>query len=147
MTAEPQSRISSRDNPLIRDLAKLSRDNGALLASTMALAIAGVATVIGISAIAAPAPTTTVSVPERAAFQALIGLGLRDAFRLFEQEDRSYSWWDYRMGAFRRNFGLRIDHLLLSPPLVERCVACYTDKEPRKLERPSDHTPVVVELQ
>ncbi len=88
-----------------------------------------------------------VSVPERAAFQALIGLGLRDAFRLFEQEDRSYSWWDYRMGAFRRNFGLRIDHLLLSPPLVERCVACYTDKEPRKLERPSDHTPVVVELQ
>ncbi|KAB2968355.1 exodeoxyribonuclease III [Zoogloea sp.] len=87
-----------------------------------------------------------VSEPERAAFRRLIDLGLTDAFRLFEQEERSFSWWDYRMGAFRRNFGLRIDHLLISPPLVERCTACYTDKAPRKLERPSDHTPVVVEL-
>ncbi|WP_398308537.1 exodeoxyribonuclease III [Zoogloea sp.] len=87
-----------------------------------------------------------VSVPERAAFQALIGLGLSDAFRLFEQEERSFSWWHYREASFRRNFGLRIDHLLLSAPLVEKCSACYTDKAPRKLERPSDHIPVVVEL-
>ena len=87
-----------------------------------------------------------VSAPERAAFQALIGLGLSDAFRLFEQEERSFSWWHYREASFRRNFGLRIDHLLLSAPLVEKCSACYTDKAPRKLERPSDHTPVVVEL-
>ena len=87
-----------------------------------------------------------VSPPERDAFKALIGLGLTDAFRLFEQPERSFSWWDYRMGAFRRNFGLRIDHLLLSAPLAEKCTACYTDKEPRKLERPSDHTPVIVEI-
>ena len=87
-----------------------------------------------------------VSQPERDAFKALIGLGLTDAFRLFEQPERSFSWWDYRMGAFRRNFGLRIDHLLLSAPLAEKCTACYTDKEPRKLERPSDHTPVIVEI-
>ncbi|MDD3352111.1 exodeoxyribonuclease III [Zoogloea sp.] len=87
-----------------------------------------------------------VSAPEREAFQTLLNLGLSDAFRLFEQEERSFSWWDYRMGAFRRNFGLRIDHLLLSAPLVPQCTACYTDKAPRKLERPSDHTPVIVEL-
>ena len=87
-----------------------------------------------------------VSQPERDAFKALIGLGLADAFRLFEQPERSFSWWDYRMGAFRRNFGLRIDHLLLSAPLAEKCTACYTDKAPRKLERPSDHTPVIVEI-
>ena len=87
-----------------------------------------------------------VSKPERDAFQALIGLGLSDAFRLFAQPEQSYSWWDYRMGAFRRNFGLRIDHLLLSAPLAEKSTACYIDKAPRKLERPSDHAPVVVEL-
>ena len=87
-----------------------------------------------------------VSKPERDAFQALIGLGLSDAFRLFAQPEQSYSWWDYRMGAFRRNFGLRIDHLLLSAPLAEKTTACYIDKAPRKLERPSDHAPVVVEL-
>ena len=76
----------------------------------------------------------------------LLGLGLSDAFRLFEQADKSFSWWDYRMGAFRRNFGLRIDHLLVSPALKDSCRACYVDKAPRKLERPSDHAPVVVEL-
>ena len=87
-----------------------------------------------------------VSAPEREAFRALLDLGLSDAFRLFEQADKSFSWWDYRMGAFRRNFGLRIDHLLVSPALKDVCRACYVDKAPRKLERPSDHAPVVVEL-
>lgn len=86
-----------------------------------------------------------VSEPERAAFQSLQQLGLRDSFRLFEQEDKSYSWWDYRMMAFRRNMGLRIDHILVSQTV--RCNACYIDKAPRKLERPSDHTLVVAEVE
>jgi exodeoxyribonuclease-3 len=85
-----------------------------------------------------------VSEPERAAFQGLLDLGLRDAFRLFEQDEKSYSWWDYRMMAFRRNTGLRIDHILISSSL--QCSACYIDKAPRKLERPSDHTIVVAEV-
>ncbi len=86
------------------------------------------------------------SEPERAVFRNLIGLGLSDAFRRFEQPEKSFSWWDYRMMGFRRNMGLRIDHILLSPALAGRCTACTIDKEPRKLERPSDHAPVVVEL-
>jgi len=87
-----------------------------------------------------------VSEPERAAFQSLLQLGLRDSYRLFEQADKSYSWWDYRMMAFRRNMGLRIDHVLVSEALAERCIGCVIDKAPRKLERPSDHTPVVAEM-
>ncbi len=87
-----------------------------------------------------------VSEPERAAFKGLQALGLSDSFRLFEQPEKSYSWWDYRMMAFRRNLGLRIDHILISEPLVASCKSCVIDKAPRKLERPSDHTPVVVEL-
>jgi exodeoxyribonuclease-3 len=87
-----------------------------------------------------------VSPPERAAFRALLELGLVDAFRLFEQPERSFSWWDYRMMAFRRNFGLRIDHLLVSAALRDACTACTVDKGPRRLERPSDHAPVVLEL-
>lgn len=87
-----------------------------------------------------------VSDPERAAFGALVALGLKDAFRLFEQPEKSYSWWDYRMMGFRRNAGLRIDFVLLSPALAARCVASTIDKAPRKLERPSDHTPVIAEL-
>lgn len=86
------------------------------------------------------------SEPERAALQRLIALGFVDAFRLFEQPDKSFSWWDYRMGAFRRNMGLRIDHMLLSPGLARSCTACRIDVAPRKLERPSDHAPVVCEL-
>jgi exodeoxyribonuclease-3 len=86
-----------------------------------------------------------VSEPERAAFRNLEQLGLRDAFRLFEQPEKSYSWWDYRAMAFRRNMGLRIDHILLSPAL--HCSACNIDKAPRKLERPSDHTPVIAEIE
>ncbi len=86
------------------------------------------------------------SAAERDAFNRLVGLGLADAFRLFEQPDKLYSWWDYRMMAFRRNQGLRIDHILLSPALAQRCRACRIDKAPRKLERPSDHAPVIAEL-
>ena len=89
---------------------------------------------------------THVSAPERAAFNTLLELGLRDSFRLFEQPEKSYSWWDYRMMGFRRNAGLRIDFVLLSASLANRCIACTIDKAPRKLERPSDHTPVVADL-
>ncbi len=88
-----------------------------------------------------------VSEPEREAFRKLQSLGLQDAFRLFEQEEKSFSWWDYRMMGFRRNLGMRIDHILLTPELASRCKACWIDKAPRKLERPSDHTPVVAEIQ
>ncbi|MBC9070581.1 exodeoxyribonuclease III [Thauera sp. CAU 1555] len=87
-----------------------------------------------------------VSEPERAAFRALTDLGLVDAFRLFEQPERSFSWWDYRMLAFRRNFGLRIDHILVSEPLRAACRSCAVDKAPRRLERPSDHAPVVLDV-
>lgn len=83
---------------------------------------------------------------ERAALKALVDLGLADAFRLFDQAEKSYSWWDYRMAGFRRNLGLRIDHILLSAPLASRCTACAIDVEPRKLERPSDHAPVFCDL-
>ena len=83
---------------------------------------------------------------ERAQFQRLIDLGLTDAFRLFEQPPKSWSWWDYRNLAFRKNQGLRIDHILVSPALKPRVAACSIDKLPRKNERPSDHAPVVVEL-
>lgn len=87
-----------------------------------------------------------VSPTERHAFQELVKLGLHDSFRLFEQPEKSYSWWDYRMLGFRRNFGLRIDHILVSDALKAECKAAYIDKDPRRLERPSDHTPVVLEL-
>ena len=87
-----------------------------------------------------------VSPPERAAFQQLVNLGLHDSFRLFEQPDKSFSWWDYRMAGFRRNLGMRIDHILVSDALKPYCAEAYIDKAPRKLERPSDHTPVVLQL-
>ena len=87
-----------------------------------------------------------VSEPEREAFRKLVNLGLHDSFRLFEQPEKSFSWWDYRMAAFRRDLGLRIDHILVSAPLLAACKASWIDKAPRKLERPSDHTPVVLEL-
>jgi exodeoxyribonuclease-3 len=83
---------------------------------------------------------------ERAHFRALVALGLVDAFRLFEQPPKSWSWWDYRNLAFRKNQGLRIDHILVSEALKPRASACLIDKLPRKSERPSDHAPVVVEL-
>ena len=83
---------------------------------------------------------------ERAHFRALLGLGLVDAFRLFEQPAKSWSWWDYRNLAFRRNQGLRIDHVLVSEALQPEVSACVIDKLPRKNERPSDHAPVLLTL-
>jgi exodeoxyribonuclease-3 len=84
---------------------------------------------------------------ERAQFQRLVSLGLADAFRLFEQPPKSWSWWDYRNLAFRKNQGLRIDHILVSEALKGRVAACEIDKLPRKNERPSDHAPVVVTIE
>ena len=84
--------------------------------------------------------------PERGAWRALVALGLQDSFRLFEQPEKTFSWWDYRMMGFRRNAGLRIDHILLSAPLAQACTGASIDKAPRKLERPSDHAPVLAEL-
>ena len=83
---------------------------------------------------------------ERYHLRALIALGLHDAFRLFAQPEKSYSWWDYRDFAFRRNHGLRIDHILVSDALKPLVTGCVIDKAPRKNERPSDHAPVVVTL-
>lgn len=84
------------------------------------------------------------SVPERAAFRAWLDLGLRDAFRQFEQPEKSFSWWDYRMNGFKRNLGLRIDHILASGGM--ECLSCRVDTAPRGWERPSDHAPVVAEF-
>jgi exodeoxyribonuclease-3 len=86
------------------------------------------------------------SEPERAAFRALIGHGLEDSFRLFDQPEKSFSWWDYRMNGFKRNLGLRIDHILLSRDLVKYCKSCFIDQDMRAKERPSDHAPVVAEI-
>jgi exodeoxyribonuclease-3 len=86
------------------------------------------------------------SAPERAAFQRLLALGLKDSFRLFDQPEKSFSWWDYRMLGFQKNQGLRIDHILLSEPLAARCAAAGIDREMRKRERPSDHAPVTATL-
>jgi exodeoxyribonuclease III len=83
---------------------------------------------------------------ERAHFKALVALGLHDAFRLFDQPPKSWSWWDYRNLAFRKNQGLRIDHILVSESLRGRVSACSIDKLPRKNERPSDHAPVLVDI-
>lgn len=87
------------------------------------------------------------SPPEHAALNTLLALGLKDSFRLFDQPERSFTWWDYRMNAFRRKLGMRIDHILLSEPLAQNCTACAVDIEPRKLERPSDHAPVFADIQ
>jgi exodeoxyribonuclease-3 len=84
-----------------------------------------------------------VSPEEREALRDTLALGLVDVFRKFEQPPRSFSWWDYRAGGFRRNHGLRIDLLLASTALADRCSACTIDVEPRRSERASDHTPVI----
>jgi exodeoxyribonuclease-3 len=86
------------------------------------------------------------STPERAALKALTDLGLHDSFRLFNQEGGHYSWWDYRQAGFRRNLGLRIDLILASEALRSRCRSASIERTPRTWERPSDHTPVVLEL-
>jgi exodeoxyribonuclease-3 len=84
-----------------------------------------------------------VSPEEREALRCALKLGLVDVFRRFEQPPRSYSWWDYRAGAFQRNNGLRIDLLLATPALAERCTACTIDREPRRVAQASDHAPVI----
>jgi len=83
---------------------------------------------------------------ERDAFQQLLATGLVDSFRLFAQPLGTYTWWDYRMMGFRRNHGLRIDHILISTGMAHACTRCWVDIAPRKLERPSDHAPITVEL-
>lgn len=88
-----------------------------------------------------------VSPEERNAFNQLVEIGLKDSFRLFEQPSKSFSWWDYRMMGFRRNAGLRIDHILLSNELTHLCSTCVIDKTPRTWEQPSDHAPVIATLQ
>jgi len=84
---------------------------------------------------------------EKAAFNELVALGLCDSFRLFEQAEKSYTWWDYRMNGFKRNLGLRIDHILLSAELVKNCKSCSIDRDRRTHDRPSDHAPVMVEIE
>jgi exodeoxyribonuclease-3 len=86
------------------------------------------------------------STPEREALGRMLALGLRDTFRSFEQADDSFSWWDYRQAGFRRNLGLRIDLVLASQALSACCKAAWIDVEPRRQERPSDHTPVLAEF-
>ena len=88
-----------------------------------------------------------VSPEERAHFQRLLAVPMVDSFRKFEQPEKMFSWWDYRMMGFRRNAGLRIDHILMTPPLAARCTACEIDKVPRKWEQPSDHTPVIATIE
>jgi len=86
------------------------------------------------------------SEPERSVFRDWLALGLADSFRLFAQPEKTFSWWDYRQLAFPKNRGLRIDHVLLSAPLAERCSGCRIDRDARKGEKPSDHAPVIVEI-
>jgi exodeoxyribonuclease-3 len=95
---------------------------------------------------AAWAGKVLVSDPERAALTRLLETGLVDVFRSFEQAERSFSWWDYRAAGFRRNLGLRIDLILASTALAEHCLRSWIDKEPRRAERPSDHTPVLAQF-
>ncbi len=86
------------------------------------------------------------SEPERESFNNLLNLGLTDSFRLFDQPPKSFSWWDYRAAGFRRDLGLRIDHVVVSDEMKQACTGCLIDKEPRKWERPSDHTPVMAQF-
>ena len=86
------------------------------------------------------------STPERNALKAILDLGFKDSFRLFDQKEKIFSWWDYRGGGFDQNMGLRIDLILSSDSLSDKCQSSYVDVEPRKLDRPSDHAPVVAEF-
>lgn len=88
-----------------------------------------------------------VSPAERHALKDILALGFKDSFRRFHNEPGHYTWWDYRAGAFRRNHGLRIDHILSSPALIAQCIACDIDKETRRWEKPSDHVPVIATYQ
>jgi exodeoxyribonuclease-3 len=83
---------------------------------------------------------------ERSAFQAMLELGFVDCYRALNPTEKAYSWWDYRLNAYKRNLGLRIDHILASSAFAEHCTLCQVDKTPRGHERPSDHAPVVAEF-
>lgn len=83
---------------------------------------------------------------ERQAFRDILSLGFTDAFRHLSESQQQYTWWDYRMNAFKRNLGLRIDHILVSHKLIAKCTKCYVDQHPRGWERPSDHAPIVAEF-
>lgn len=87
------------------------------------------------------------SEPERTAFTGLLRVGLKDGLRLVEPSEKVFTWWDYRMNAFKRNLGLRIDHILLSPELAQSCTRAAIDRDMRARERPSDHAPVLVEIE
>ena len=84
---------------------------------------------------------------ERGALKKIFNLGFIDVFRQFKQEEKLFSWWDYRAVSFRRNAGVRIDLILASNSLSKKCTASYIDREPRSWERPSDHTPVIAEFE
>lgn len=84
--------------------------------------------------------------PERQAFRDMLKLGFKDCFRLHHPTDKLYSWWDYRLNAFKRNMGLRIDHILASDALAATSELCMIDKTPREWDRPSDHAPVVAQF-
>lgn len=86
------------------------------------------------------------STPEREHFQRLLSLGLVDSFRLFDQPEKSFTWWDYRMLGYQKNRGLRIDHILVTPTLRDQVLSCTIDRAPRKWKQPSDHAPVTLEL-
>lgn len=86
------------------------------------------------------------STPERAALSRILDSGFKDTFRLFQQPEKTFSWWDYRGGGFRRNHGLRIDLILASQAMSHYCISSIVDKEPRTWERPSDHAPVIAEF-
>lgn len=86
------------------------------------------------------------SKPERAAIHFVKQWGFVDVFRKLNGDIKAFSWWDYRAGAFQKNHGLRIDHIWASPVLAERCIDCHIDTDPRKLEKPSDHAPVIAEF-
>jgi exodeoxyribonuclease-3 len=90
--------------------------------------------------------TIMVSEEERAKMAHVLDWGFTDAFRMHNQDGGQFSWWDYRMGAFRRNMGFRIDHIWVTKSLAEDCLRSWIDREPRKLERPSDHVPIVAEF-
>lgn len=86
------------------------------------------------------------SAPERQAFQDLLDVGFSDCYRHLNPNEKEFTWWDYRLNAFKRNLGLRIDHILASSALAPECQSCFISKEPRSWERPSDHAPVVAEF-
>lgn len=86
------------------------------------------------------------SMPERQAFHEILKIGFTDCFRIHSPNEKSFSWWDYRMNAFKRNLGLRIDHILASRSLAANCVTCSIDRLPRTWDRPSDHAPVIAEF-